>query len=258
MRRPAPALLLLAVVSLLGLAGCSKLRARDQLNKGVRAYKAAQFETAIEHFKRAIELDPQLLNARIYLATAYATQFVPGSPAAENRKLGEAAIREFEKVLQIDEKNLTALAYIASLHFGMSEFEKAREFRKRLIQMDSGNPEHYYSLAVIDWTLTYRPRMELKNRLGLQPDAPLPRRERERLAETSEPLVDEGIANLERALELNPKYLDAIAYLNLMYREKADLAASEQERERYLQMADDLVDRHKRLREEMAGGTLAS
>jgi tetratricopeptide (TPR) repeat protein len=258
MRYGKSALVLLLVGCLLASTGCRKLRARDELNKGVRAYKAADFEKAIEHFKRANELDPTLLNARVYLATAYASQFVPGSPSAENKKLAEAAIREFERALEVDPKNLTALGYIASLYFGMGEFEKSKEFRKRLIEVDPQNPEHYYSIGVIDWTLTYKPRMELKNRLKLLPDAALPRRERERLAETSMPIVDEGLATLQKALELNPKYLDAIAYLNLMYREKADLVASPQEREQYLQMADDLVDRHKRLREEATGSAPAS
>ena len=65
------AILLLAA----GLSGCSKLKARDLLNKGVAAFKNAQYDTAIEDFKQAKELDPGLMNARLYLATAYASQY---------------------------------------------------------------------------------------------------------------------------------------------------------------------------------------
>ncbi len=43
-----------------GVSGCSKLRARDLLNKGVAAYKNAQYDTAIEDFKEAKDLDPGL------------------------------------------------------------------------------------------------------------------------------------------------------------------------------------------------------
>src|SRR3972149_2451948 len=96
MRPPAKLALALALLALVFLAGCGKLRARDELNKGVRAYKAAQFETSIEHFKRAIELDPDLLNARIYLAIAYASQFVPGSPSEENKELARKGLQEFK------------------------------------------------------------------------------------------------------------------------------------------------------------------
>ena len=37
--------------------GCDKLKARDNLNKGVQAYKNARFETAIDYFKKAVQLD---------------------------------------------------------------------------------------------------------------------------------------------------------------------------------------------------------
>jgi len=54
--------LLLAISSF----GCNKLKARDQLKKGVDAYRAAQFQAAIEHFRQAASLDPGLLNARVF------------------------------------------------------------------------------------------------------------------------------------------------------------------------------------------------
>ena len=41
------------VAALAAGAGCDKLRARDKLNKGVNAYKNAQFDVAIEDFKEA-------------------------------------------------------------------------------------------------------------------------------------------------------------------------------------------------------------
>ena len=44
-----------------GVSGCSKLQARDKLNKGVAAYKEAQYDTAIEFFKQARDLDPNLM-----------------------------------------------------------------------------------------------------------------------------------------------------------------------------------------------------
>ena len=75
-----------AGVMLLSATGCSKLRARDQLNKGVQSYKNAKYEEAIEHFKQAVDLDPTLINARLYLATAFAQQYIPGADAPDNNK----------------------------------------------------------------------------------------------------------------------------------------------------------------------------
>ena len=41
-----------------GFSGCNKLKARDLLNKGVASFKNGQFDTAVEDFKQAKELDP--------------------------------------------------------------------------------------------------------------------------------------------------------------------------------------------------------
>src|SRR5437879_2151756 len=92
-----------AVALLLATSGCTKLRARDQLNKGVQAYKASKFETAIERFKTAIELDPQLDVAKLYLATACVAQYVPGGDNPENVRMADCAIDEYKKVLDSPE-----------------------------------------------------------------------------------------------------------------------------------------------------------
>ena len=52
-------MLVLAVAALAVLSmSCNQLKARDQLNKGVQAFTAAQYPEAVEHFKTAVELDP--------------------------------------------------------------------------------------------------------------------------------------------------------------------------------------------------------
>src|SRR5258707_11952638 len=84
------------VVLAVGLSGCNKLKARDLLNKGVTAFKNGQYDQAVDQFQKAKEADPDLMNARLYLATAYATQYIPGAPSDQNKKLGEQAIAEFK------------------------------------------------------------------------------------------------------------------------------------------------------------------
>jgi hypothetical protein len=51
-----------SMLAILSSMGCSKLRARDQLNKGVTAYKNAKYEEAIDHFQQSVALDPTLIN----------------------------------------------------------------------------------------------------------------------------------------------------------------------------------------------------
>ena len=132
-------------------------------------------------------------------------------------------------------------------------FEKSKEYRRRLIEVDGRNPEHYYSIGVIDWTIAYARNQETRAKLNnLPPDKPLPPKDRRALAEKNGAIVDEGLQMLLKALELNPKYLDALAYVNLIYRQKADIAESAREREELLQSADDYFQRYDKLRKELA------
>src|SRR5271167_2795360 len=100
-RRLGTALALVAAVSL-AATGCNKLKARDMLNKGVQDYKANQFDKAVEKFKEAKRLDPDLKTARLYLATAYANQYVPGSPDQANVDHANQAVQEYKEVLERD------------------------------------------------------------------------------------------------------------------------------------------------------------
>jgi len=238
------ALLSLAVV-LAVLAGCTKLKARDQLNKGVQSYKNAKYEDAIAHFQKAVALDPKLLNARLYLATAYAQQYIPGADTPENNQMGQQAIDEYKRVLEMDPRNINSVKGIASLYFNMKKFEQAKEYHEKAKQLDPNDPEEYYSIAVIDWTQAYAPRQEERAKLGLKPEEPLKdKKVCESLRERNLPKVDEGIQNLTKALQLRPDYDDAMAYLNLLYREKADIECGNPEgRAADLKIADDWVDK---------------
>src|SRR2546425_8748257 len=104
---------------LLATTGCSKLRARDQLNKGVQSYKNARYEEAIDHFQKAVALDPSLINARLYLATAYAQQYIAGVDTPENNRMAEQAIDAYKQVLDRDKKNINSVKGIAYLYLNM-------------------------------------------------------------------------------------------------------------------------------------------
>ena len=236
-------MLVLACLLLAG-SGCQKLKARDELNKGVQAFKGQRYQLAVDHFKVAVESDPTLVNARLYLATAYAQQFVPNSEAQDNLQKAELAIQEFERVLQMEASNIGSVSGIASLYFQMKRMDQAKEFYKKHIQLEPTNPEPYYSVAVINWTQTYQPRMVLKTRLKIAAEAPITNaQERQALAERNSPLIEEGMQMLNKAMELRQEYDDAMAYLNLLYREKADLAATPAEREELLNTANTWIDK---------------
>jgi tetratricopeptide (TPR) repeat protein len=234
------AILLVLMSLLFGSAACNQLKARDRLNKGVRAYRDQRYQVAVDYFKQAVALDPKLTNARLYLATAYATQYVPGVESEENQKTGEAAINAFQDVLQADPDNSGSIAGIASINFNMGRFEEAKKWYKKRTGVEPTNPEPYYSIGVVDWTLAYKANQETRiNKLNnLPPKNPLPAKDRDAFSEQYATVIDEGLTSLKKAIELNPDYDDAMAYLNLLYRQKADTEAEEASRETDLNEAD--------------------
>lgn len=240
-------LLLLAITS-----GCTRLRARDQLNKGVGAYRNAQFQTAILHFKNAVALDPTLLNARLYLATAYAQQYVPGGESPENVQFAQQAIEAFDDVLKMDPKNVTAIASAAQMYYNMRKFDKAQVYQRRWLEVEPNNPVPYYWIGVLDWAIcfphTQQMRKDLKIEFPKNPKdpsslPPFPEKARAQLEEQNGPLVKEGLEVLEKAIQLKPNDFDTMSYLNLLYRQKADLEPNAAAREADLKQAEDWTDK---------------
>src|SRR3984893_5049114 len=246
-----------------GAAGCDKLRARDLLNKGVAAYRDGKYDQSIEDFKQAKDLDPTLTNARLYLATAYATQYIPGAPSDENIRMGQAAVKEFQDVLSADANNISAIDGIGSILFNMAgtpytreRFEESKKYHMKHIALKPEDPEPDYWIGVIDWTLTYRSTRETRGtwRLAhpgkpLKDEDPMPPDVRGSYIKDNGQLIDEGIDNLKKALELRPDYDDAMAYLNLLLRRKADESATPDERASLLKQADDLVEKAKEIKQ---------
>src|SRR6202020_988597 len=128
MNKPIRLLTLAAsMLAILSSVGCGKLRARDQLNKGVTAYKNAKYEEAIDHFQQAVALDPSLINAKMYLATAFAQQYIPGADTPDNNKMAEQAIVQYQHVLDMNktarDQKVNAAKGIASLYYNMKKFD---------------------------------------------------------------------------------------------------------------------------------------
>jgi len=256
------ALLILAA----GVSGCNKLRARDLLNKGVAAFKEAQFDRAVENFKEAKELDPDLMNARLYLATAYASQYIPGAPSDENRQHGEAAIAEYKSVLEKAPDNLSAVDGLASILYQMAgqpfdqkKFEESKSYHEKHIKLKPQDKQPYYSIGVIDWAIAYRGNTEMRadyNKAHINKQVkdtdPLPPDVRKAYADKYGALVDDGIASLKKATEVDREYDDAMTYLNLLYRRKADMVESSAERDSFTKQADDLLDKVKEIKQKRA------
>ena len=237
--------------------GCAKLKSRDQMNQGVQAYRDAHYAEAADHFKQAVQLDPNNKNALEYLATSYFTQWVPGAESADNKRHLEQAQQTFNEVLQKYPDDSLALATMAAMAFNIAAakpndqekaaaMEDARKWNERRIQADPKDAEAYYYLGVIDWTQAdaavrsarVQERKDAANaaakealrkrRRGAAPLVPAENtgpikdpKVRADLKDKYGKKIDEGIADLHKALDIDNENEDAMSYLSLLLRTKA-------------------------------------
>jgi Tfp pilus assembly protein PilF len=232
-----------AALALVGV-GCQKLRSRDQLNKGVQAFKNAQYADAVESFKTAVELDPNFPTARLYLATAYMQQYIPGAESPENNRMAQAAHDEFMKVLDQSPNDKVAIASLASLYLNQKKWDEAQKWYEKLAAVDPNSPIPYYSLGFIAWSKWYPAYGSARASLGMKQEDPGPikdKKTKEQLRAQYGPVIDAGLQALDKALQIDPDYDDAMAYENLLIRERADLADSKEEYEKQEKIANDWV-----------------
>jgi TonB family protein len=237
---------LLPLLTVAALWAQDPAASQDSLNQGVQAFRSARYPDAVLAFQRAVDLDPSNLNARLYLATAYMQQYIPGAGTPENDQLAARAQGAFLQVLALDPNNGVAMTSLASLSLNQKRWEEARSWFERIIAVDPRNAGAYYSLGFIAWSQWYPVYGQARTNLGIKqadpgplPNGNVKRDLKARFAE----VLDAGIVNLQRALEVNPQYEDAMAYMNLLIRERADLRDTPEEWRQDTALADQWVQK---------------
>lgn len=244
MRLKTVAIISCALTAALLFSSCSfysKLRARDQLNQGVKAFTESDYAKATVFFKEAVRLDPQFEVARMYLATAYTQQFVPGSPDPRSTEMATDAIQTFQSVVDMNpaSPNLNAMISIASLYYQLKEYDKSKEWCNKIMQADPRNADALYRIAVIDYDQSI-------SKTGLQGEGIEFMSEADRQHTLQD--VDEGLKMLDQALGIRPTYFDAMEYQNLLWREKAKFEKDETAKAKLIQQADLVAQKALQLR----------
>jgi len=227
-------LLILAVIPLSGCSFLSKLRARDSLNKGVKAFTDQKYDAAAQFFEKAIELDPEFETSRMYLATAYTSQFVPGSTDPKSEEMAQKGIATFKTVVDgakdpANPNKKTAMLSIASLYYQLKKYPESKEWCNNVLKIDPQNAEAYYRIAVIDFD-------DSLEKTGVQGELVELMTPEEKA--TTQAGIDEGLTCLGKALEIRPTYFDAMEYQNLLWREKAKFEKDEKAKAELIRQAD--------------------
>lgn len=222
--------------------------AADEMHAGIVAYKFLDYSVAAEHFKTALEINPDLTQARLFLAAAYAQQYIVGDDSAANVAMAEQAIDEFKKVLNAkltETDEYKAVVPLASLSFNLERFNEAREYYGRAIALKPTEAHNYFMIGLIDGTEASVVQNKARSEMGLSESQMISKPEAcVSLRAQNQPKVEDGMRRLQKALELQPDSDEAMGYMNLLYRERAEYECDDPEaRKADLKAADEWTDK---------------
>ncbi len=165
----------------------------------------------------------------------------------------------FTQVLTHTPGDGLALSWLGALSFHKLRgdyFAKLGEVRSYFTTLLAAHPddpawraESEYWLGVTAWIASFRRNMDARedyNRTSgrpLQLSDPLPEALRIEYARQCGDMVKQGIEMLQKRVDQQPKDWYSLAYLNLLFRRRADLQGNAEMRAKDLRMADQLVSR---------------
>jgi tetratricopeptide (TPR) repeat protein len=165
--------------------------------------------------------------AKTYLGKALEQDVAPGVTTPDNLKIANQAIDIFKQVLATNPDDVNSMKEIAGIYFSIKDLDDAKQWQLKVLSVDPKDPDAAYTIGVIDWTKAHENTLKALQDAGLNDDGKgnvkAPKKVMEPLAQENGPLVDEGLKYLNMAIDDRSNDDAAMAYLNLIYRRKADV-----------------------------------
>ncbi len=244
---------------LAGVTGCTEIRGRRMLQEGNALFKEGRYAEAVERFTQAEALVPNL--PVLWLNKGYTCRqiVIPGSKAPESRKAADCAIAAFKRLAQLDPGDDRADALLTQTLFDAEDYDvlsamflerhrkaptevgaiytlqriysswgkldEALEWYEKAAEVKPNDPEAQYAIGVFVWNQLFKKgggaaMTTFDPRPKPAPEPPAAGYG-DIVAQRRVDLADLGIKHLQRAIEMRPKYTDAMTYLNLLYRQKS-------------------------------------
>lgn len=196
------------------------LRGRYQLLKNT----PAEIQSAISHFRQAIEIDPSYGLAHVGLADAYRVLALSGeSPATEALPQTKAAA---QKAVEIDDALAEAHAALGLVIYWYDwDFAEAENQFNRAVELDPNSADTHQAYAnLLSYTGRHAEALaEIKRARELDPlNVRTGALEGSILINAGRP--DDALAKLQKTLELEPNYWFASQYVASAYIEKGMFA----------------------------------
>lgn len=251
--KPLALLLLVAAVFSSGCGVVNRIRAKNSLNEGVRAYKDGKFDEAQAKAEAIIkDLHPiedgatpdatqrNALNLRAY---AIQQQYKPGVEAADNTERARAAIAAYKDVLKHNPDDDVAYNQIASLYGQLKEEENVRDWLMQRANLETAPKDKRAQALVVlsskQWKCAYDITEGNKQVNASTGVITYKKPESQSDFDRAQQCIAEGEKLADKAIELNASDPNAWTYRTNLLREKAKVAEMEGKAEDKKRLEDD-------------------
>jgi beta-lactamase regulating signal transducer with metallopeptidase domain len=231
-----------AVASSLAVSARAQGAAQTYIAQGQAALQRGDVAGATAQFRTAVQAEPQNVQAKLLLANVLLQQYIPATD--KDGPLVAQARQQFLDVLALDPANRQALDGMLALTTNTKEFNEAHEWAQKAIAANASDKFAYYTAGFLAWSMSYPDYIAARTAAGMKPQdrGIIPNataRQTLRLQHGAQ--LDDGLRMLQTALQLDPDYSDAMAYINLLDRIRAAISDSQTEYDALITEADGWV-----------------
>lgn len=144
--------LIFIFVFAMNFSGCSKLKisnlsANKHLKEGNKLYVQEKFKKASDEYEKALELNPDLKVAYLYLGTCYTSLYKPGKDTDRNKEYGEKSVKYLQLAETYDPGNDDVIIALGNVYDKLGNFEEAEKYFLKILEKSKNEPKSYYTLA---------------------------------------------------------------------------------------------------------------
>lgn len=245
-------------------SGCgfvNSLRAKSQLNDGAQAYRNRQYADAQQHFEKALELNPEQKNARLFIARSIQAQYKQGVEKEENVQKARDAIKAYQDVLAHDPNNDDAYNAIVILYNAIKDEEHQREWLMQRANNESApGDKRAQALTVLasknwqcSYTITEQPDNKVAVQKGDKTVVQYKKPKEQKDFDDAMKCVTDGQQLAEKAISLDPNSEQAWSFKTNLLLERVKLAkmdGKDSDAADYQKQADAAQQRTTQLNEE--------
>ncbi len=243
-------------------SGCnyiSKVVAKDKLNQGAIMYNQGRFKEAQQFFRDALSWDDKNPVGNLFLGATLVKDY-KAAIGPDKERLANEALQTYKRALDLVGSNCknrdNAISYIASIYQDLDKMDQWREWILKRAEGECASKDIQattdYTVAVNYWDCSFQQTKRYADKAAKDPFhyrnmdySP------EALADKqkSESCAAKGLEYVEKALAIDPEYVDAMFYKSLLYRQQQMLIKDEAKRKELDEKAKKISDQASALQQ---------